>query len=100
TTLHITFTGFVSGTYVLTYSTGTQTWNGTATLCGGAASTLALGCTSGIWELSLTGTGMACAAFPTSASSASCSPLNIVFHLTGNVGNCCPGQNFTATVTT
>lgn len=98
-TLHVTFTGFLSGTYALTYNSGPGTWTGSATLCGGTATTITLACSAGTWSLTLTSSGNGCSAGMMNAASASCSPLSIVFHLTGS-GPCCFGHSFTATVTT
>jgi len=102
-TLHVTFTNGVSGTYALTWN-GTTAWStpnpGGPTICGGVTSPVTLQCVGNQWELVVSQTNGGCGA-GAFASSASCSPLNVVFNLTGSLpGNCCNGQSFTATVTT
>jgi hypothetical protein len=103
TDLTATFTGAISGSVALGYSGLSGVWEGTATLCGGAPSTIGFNCdfligTGYVFNLGLTGSGGGCNAATTVAASASCSPLSVTFHMTGN-GGCCNGQSFTVTVT-
>jgi hypothetical protein len=102
--LHVTFTGAVTGSAVLTYN-GTA-WACTAALCGGLTDLL-LQCTGNAvtdWGLNgspnFSGGPNPClfAESPATAGS-TCSPLSLIFNCTGSAG-CCNGLTFTATVTT
>src|SRR5262249_8687398 len=42
TTLHVTFTGAITGTYSLSYDSGTSHWSGTFTPCGTGPTTIQL----------------------------------------------------------
>ena len=109
-TLHITFSGGLSGTFTLTWDATSSSWlNTSAVLCGTAASTIALTCTfqgSWQWLLQVTqtvGGGTACSfnAGSTRAADAGvvCSPFRATWTgLSGDFGTCCAGLSVNATV--
>jgi hypothetical protein len=100
TTVHVTFTGALTGTYALTWQSGTIWQSAPNTiLCGGAGSQIGLTCSGGVWSMAIVAGGAGCGVPSTNASSATCSPLSITFNLTGQAGTCCAGA-ITATVTT
>ncbi len=98
TTLHVTFHGSVTGTFALTWTSGT-TWKATgANLCGTGSSTLTLTCTAGTWTLTIVGSSGGCSATCTVSGSPTCSPFVVSFACASTSG-CCSGA-FTAQVTT
>jgi len=99
-TVHVTFTGGETGTFALTWTGSVWTANGV--LCAAARSTLQLACVAGTWYFAVTplDSGSCGCGAQVAASSATCSPLSLVFHLTGQAGTCCASAAITATVTT
>jgi len=98
-TVHVTFTGALSGTVALAYQGGIlQNWQASSVLCGGLPTTISLSCTGGTWFLSGLKSAPGAANFdPTAAGSAVCSPLALSFTLTSNGG--CGAGAAAATVT-
>ena len=85
-TLHVTFTGALSGSYALTWD-GAHTWTNTnVTGCGGAVVSSDLSCASGHWSLTLGASS--------GIGSGTCSPLSLSFTILTPCGS------VTATVTT
>jgi hypothetical protein len=103
-TMHITFTGAASGSVALTYNPVLGAWTGATVLCGGDSSQIVLSCLAVVgggygWFLSLVAASRGCAVVgAVAASSAVCSPFNVVFNFTGAPPTCCAGS-LTATVT-
>ncbi len=100
-TLHVTFTGAITGSAVLTaVPGGPNQWEGTTSLCGETGLNVSLICEAGTWALGVGSSLGGCYVSQTAASSAVCSPLALTFALTGQAGHgCCGGVSFTATVT-
>jgi hypothetical protein len=99
-TLHVTFTGAVSGSAVL--AGGPDIWSGSAVLCGGARSNIVFNATAYPYcrlDL-LTGDTGSCVGYNLSATSVSCRPFVAILPVGGQPPGCCDGLSFTATVTT
>ena len=100
-TLHVTFTGALTGTFALAWN-GSYWNNAAAVLCSGLRSQLSLTCGAGpTWNLGIgaVDSGACSAATAPPTGTPTCRPLSVVFNITG-AGGCCAGQSFTATVTT